>query len=286
MSSRVEHDEEISFQLLHAKEERASRARVPPARGAGTRARKIRTGRRGLVMVGSPTPPPGVIAIHMLRMCVFAQILPSGAQVRRPAAASHSLTFEELNSVCNFAEGTPLSVEYSSQLATFSGPGFGALNGGVSAHACALASGAYPPLGNHSFDGDGFLAFSTLHAFHGRTGKPVGPETVRFDIRMTNLRIALSGIDGHAAHIELWSGPSFSFNDHGEKLAAYTLSMTPELRTFDLVDANVRANVMRATPGLTRAHCCNMRHRAQCSGYLFRLRASYGDQLIRKDFRR
>ena len=160
------------------------------------------------------------------------------AQVRRPATVAHSLTFEDLSTTCDFAAGEPISTEYAARFATFSGPGFGALNGGVPAHACALSGGGFPPLGNASFSGSGFLAFSTLHAFHGSTGKPVSPETVRFDVRVTNLRMSFAGIDGHEALVELWSGPSLSYNDRGHLLASYRFPMTAELQAFDMVDEN------------------------------------------------
>jgi len=184
----------------------------------------------------------------ILSACVWLQLC--HAQVRRPATNGHSLTFEDLSSICDFAEGTPISDEYAARLATFSGPGFGSLNGGVPAHACALAAGTYPPLGNASFAGSGFLAFSTLHAFHGRTGKPVGPQTIRFDVRMTNLRVSFAGIDGHEALVELWSGSSLSYNDRGELLASFRLPMTAELQSFDLVDENVRLSVTSRAPRL------------------------------------
>ena len=92
------------------------------------------------------------------------------AQVRRPSLGSHNVNFEGLadgsaegtTRICDLSEGRPLSNEYAAKLAAFSGPGFGALNGGVPAHACSLWDGLIPPLGNHSFDGLGFLAFSTM----------------------------------------------------------------------------------------------------------------------------
>jgi hypothetical protein len=73
---------------------------------------------------------------------------PSLAQVRRPARASHYIDFEGLSSICDFADGTPISDQYAARLATFTGPGFGALNGGVPTHACTLSGGAFPPLNN------------------------------------------------------------------------------------------------------------------------------------------
>lgn len=168
---------------------------------------------------------------------VWLLALRCAAQVRRPASGSHSLTFEDMaTSVCDLAKGTPLGNEYAARLATFRGPGFGSLNGGVPARACLLADGDFPPLGNHSFEGNGFLAFSTLHVFHDQTGKPVGPETVNFDVRATNIRVALAGIDGHSAEIELWSGPANAYNDHGELLATSVVQMSPELQSFDMLD--------------------------------------------------
>ena len=171
------------------------------------------------------------------------------AQVRRPSLGSHNVNFEGLadgsaegtTRICDLSEGRPLSNEYAAKLAAFSGPGFGALNGGVPAHACSLWDGLIPPLGNHSFDGLGFLAFSTIAVFYGRTGKPIAPETIRFDVRVTNMRIAFAGIDNHDAVVELWSGAYTSYNDRGVLLRTYRLRMTENLQTFDLTDDNVRA---------------------------------------------
>ena len=170
------------------------------------------------------------------------------AQVRRPSLGSHNVNFEGLadgsaegtTRICDLSEGRPLSNEYAAKLAAFSGPGFGALNGGVAAHACSLWDGLIPPLGNHSFDGLGFLAFSTIAVFYGRTGKPIAPETIRFDVRVTNMRIAFAGIDNHDAVVELWSGAYTSYNDRGVLLRTYRLRMTENLQTFDLTDDNVR----------------------------------------------
>jgi hypothetical protein len=63
---------------------------------------------------------------------------------------------------------------------------------------------------------------------------------VRFDTRMTNIRVAFAGIDGHDAVVELWDGPASSYNDQGSLLHAYRLPMTEQLRIFELVDENVR----------------------------------------------
>ena len=183
-----------------------------------------------------------------LLVCLWAAVCE--AQVRRPATVGHSITFEDSSTVCDFAQGAPISTEYAARLATFSGPGFGSLNGGVIAHACALSSGQYPPLGNISFAGSGFLAFSTLHVFHNRAGKPVAPETVRFDVRVTNLRVSFSGIDNHEVQIQLWSGPALSYNDRGTLLASYRLPMTAELQAFDLIDDRVSCCHTR-TPALS-----------------------------------
>ena len=151
---------------------------------------------------------------------------------------AHLLTFEGLSTICDFADGVPLSDEYAARLAAFSGPGFGALNGGVPSHGCTIWDGAYPPLGNGSFSGLGFLGFSALHVFHERTGKPIAPETVRFDVRVTNLKLWAAGIDGHDLEVELWSGPARSYNDQGVLLKTYRFPMTHTLQGFDLVDEN------------------------------------------------
>lgn len=160
------------------------------------------------------------------------------APVRRPSQASLAIDFENLASSCNFAEGIPLTDEYSASGVSFSGPGFGALNGGVPLDVCALSSGAFPPLGNASVAGSGFLGFSTIHTFNGRTGKPIAPETVRFDVRTTNFVISLAGIDGHSVTVDMWSGPLNSFNDGGVLLHSVNLVMTHQLQSFDLVDEN------------------------------------------------
>ena len=122
------------------------------------------------------------------------------AQVRRPSLGSHNVNSEGLadgsaegtTRICDLSEGRPLSNEYAAKLAAFSGPGFGALNGGVPAHACSLWDGSIPPLGNHSFDGLGFLAFSTI---------AVSPKAVLIPIRRLPLqaqrmvrRVAASGV--------------------------------------------------------------------------------------------
>ena len=207
------------------------------------------------------------------------------AQVRRPSLGSHNVNFEGLadgsaegtTRICDLSEGRPLSNEYAAKLAAFSGPGFGALNGGVAAHACSLWDGLIPPLGNHSFDGLGFLAFSTIAVFYGRTGKPIAPETIRFDVRVTNMRIAFAGIDNHDAVVELWSGAYTSYNDRGVLLRTYRLRMTENLQTFDLTDDNVRvAYCITTNTLLWRLSLCKWR-----VSPLLTLSRSFGSSLAR-----
>lgn len=156
--------------------------------------------------------------------------------VRRPSVSTHTIDFEGESAACDFPEGTLVSQQYAAQLARFSGPGFGSLNGGVIAHRCALGGGAFPPLSNASLAGAGFLGFSTLHSLAGRAGKPISPETIRFDVRMTNLALWVAGIDGHAVRFELWSGPFDSFDDKGVLLHTIERVLTPELQRVDMVD--------------------------------------------------
>ena len=186
----------------------------------------------GQMLARVGTPRAALVALLICCGCARGQI------VRRPALASHAVDFEGLSSVCDFADGVPLSDEYAARSVAFSGPGFGGLNGGVAANWCTLGTGRYPPLGNHSFDGLGFLGFSALSAFNLQTGKPIAPETVRFDVRVTNIVASFAGIDGHYVTVELWSGPALSFNDKGELLKSLQLQMTPSLQAFTLADEN------------------------------------------------
>ena len=162
------------------------------------------------------------------------------AGVRRPARGSFSLSFDGLaDGVCQFTDGAPLTNEYAAANALFSGPGYGELNGGAVLGGCALSGGAFPPLGNQSFSGGGFLGFSTLHVFNAAAaGKPIAPETVRFAVRMTNVVASFAGIDGHTVTVTLWSGPSNSYNDAGSLLKTVTLPMTSSLQALELVDEN------------------------------------------------
>ena len=131
-----------------------------------------------------------------------------GASLKRPSSTEFSIDFEAADLPCDFAEGDVVRDQYASSMARFSGPGFGGLNGGVRVGGCAVGGGELPPLSNASFDGLGMLGFSTLHTLSdGRTGKPVSPETIRFDVRMTNIRLSLSGLDGHPVTIELCAPP-------------------------------------------------------------------------------
>ena len=115
-----------------------------------------------------------------------------------------AISFDQPNLPCDFALGDVVQEQYADKMVHFSGPGFGGLNGGVEIGGCTLGKGELPPLSNSSFAGQGFLGFSTLHMLSGgRTGKPVSPETLRFDVRMTNIRLSLAGLDGNAVTIEL-----------------------------------------------------------------------------------
>ena len=126
------------------------------------------------------------------------------ASLKRPASTQFTIDFDQPGLPCEFSEGEVLRTQYASKMVEFSGPGFGGLNGGVEVGGCAVGAGELPPLSNSSFAGVGMLGFSTLHTLSGgRTGKPVSPETLRFDVRMTNIRLGLSGLDGHAVTVEL-----------------------------------------------------------------------------------
>ena len=163
----------------------------------------------------------------------------SRAPVQRPSRVSHELGFETLTTNCDFAASDKvLQDEYATRGVFFSGPGFGALNGGVAMNKCAFSSGRFPPLSNRSVSGEGFLGFSTLHVFNDRTGKPIAPETVRFDVRVTNIALGVSGLDGHTLTVELWTGPSQTFDDAGELLQSYTIPLTEELVVHQLADEN------------------------------------------------
>jgi hypothetical protein len=184
-------------------------------------------------------PPTCVRADAM--WLVFYPLLPLGA-VRRPAILTHSIGFEGLTTNCDFAAAkAPIYDEYAERDVSFSGPGFGipiAPNGGVAMDGCALWDGAFPPLGNGSFDGRGFLGFSAAHSFHERTGKPIAPETLRFDARMTNIKASFAGLDGHPVNIEVWSGPGSSYNDGGELLETFSIPMSTTLSEVELADKN------------------------------------------------
>tara|TARA_B100000795_G_C22691862_1_gene395939 strand:+ start:31 stop:885 length:855 start_codon:yes stop_codon:yes gene_type:complete len=129
------------------------------------------------------------------------------ASLKRPSSSKFNIDFEADSDValpCDFSEGDVVKEQYASKMALFSGPGFGGLNGGVRTGGCAVGRGDLPPLSNASFTGLGLLGFSTLHMLSdGRTGKPVSPETVRFDVRMTNIRLGLAALDGNDIIVEL-----------------------------------------------------------------------------------
>lgn len=134
------------------------------------------------------------------------------ASLKRPASTEFHISFDEPNLPCDFAEGEVIQDQYWDKMVRFQGPGYGGLNGGVEVGRCTLSKGDLPPLSNESAAGLGFLGFSTLHMLSGgRTGKPVSPEVFRFDVRMTNIRIGLAGLDGNAIDIELCAPPSVPF---------------------------------------------------------------------------
>lgn len=164
------------------------------------------------------------------------------ASLKRPASSEFTIDFDDASLFteglpCDFALGNVVRDQYASMMARFSGPGFGGLNGGVAIGGCTLGTGELPPLSNLSFHGVGMLGFSTLHTLSGgRTGKPVSPETVRFDVRMTNIRIGLSGLDGHAVTIELYTGAFDSYDDPGELIRSYAIPVTESLAVHELID--------------------------------------------------
>tara|TARA_B110001452_G_scaffold99648_1_gene82618 strand:- start:980 stop:1876 length:897 start_codon:yes stop_codon:yes gene_type:complete len=164
------------------------------------------------------------------------------ASLKRPASSEFTIDFDDVTLFteglpCDFALGNVVRDQYASMMARFSGPGFGGLNGGVAIGGCTLGTGELPPLSNSSFHGVGMLGFSTLHTLSGgRTGKPVSPETVRFDVRMTNIRIGISGLDGHAVTIELYTGAFESYDDPGELIRSYAIPVTESLAVHELID--------------------------------------------------
>lgn len=139
---------------------------------------------------------------------------------------------------CDFDVAPVLRNEYTSDSVRFAGPGYGALNGGVIVRKCAFSTGQYAPLYNASVAGDRALGFSALHRLRFRAGKPIGPETIRFTARATNIALQLAGIDGHSARVDLWSGAAESYNDEGELLRSYSFVLSPALQRFELVDEN------------------------------------------------
>jgi hypothetical protein len=177
--------------------------------------------------------------LWLLAMGLFAAVCDASAVLRRPAGESYELDFEGLaKGRCDFSDSTPLSSEYAAAGASFSGPGFGNLNGGVALDACALSGGAFPPLGNNSVSGRGFVGFSTLHVFKEHAGKPISPETIRFDVKVTNIAMSFAGIDEHEVEVQLWSGPQESYDDGGVLLHTATMQMTSKLKSFNLVNEN------------------------------------------------
>ena len=126
------------------------------------------------------------------------------ASLKRPSSSKFTIGFEGDGLPCDISQGDVVKEQYASKMVFFSGPGFGGLNGGVRTGGCAVGRGDLPPLSNASFNGLGLLGFSTLHMLSGgRTGKPVSPQTVRFDVRMTNIRIGIAALDGNEITVEL-----------------------------------------------------------------------------------
>ncbi len=122
----------------------------------------------GWMRVAPPLSPSAAAALLLLLSS------PAAGVVFRPSVGDRNLIdFETLTGSCTFPDGVVVREEYTALSVRFSGPGFGSLNGGVAAGRCVLASGLYPPLGNHSLDGNVFLGFSALHRLAGRTGKPI-----------------------------------------------------------------------------------------------------------------
>jgi hypothetical protein len=164
------------------------------------------------------------------------------ASLKRPSSSKFNIDFEGDGDValpCDFSEGDVVKEQYASKMALFSGPGFGGLNGGVRTGGCAVGRGDLPPLSNKSFTGLGLLGFSTLHMLSdGRTGKPVSPETVRFDVRMTNIRIGLAALDGNSITVELWSGVHNDYADTGVIIQSFSFAATADLVVYELINVN------------------------------------------------
>lgn len=166
--------------------------------------------------------------------------------VRRPESQSHSITFEydeviglPSSAACDFDAGFLVTDEYqASRRVRFSGPGFGAFNGGVLIDGCTFDADDYPPLANASLIGSRTLGFSTLHLLDGTNGKPVAPESLRFDTAVTNLRLGLAGIDDKPVTVELYDGVFDSFEDQGTLLRRLVFPLTPEMRIYELVNDN------------------------------------------------
>ena len=148
----------------------------------------------------------GPLRRHLVLLAVSLGHI-KAASLKRPSSSKFNIDFEADGDVglpCDFSEGDVVKEQYASKMALFSGPGFGGLNGGVRTGGCAVGRGDLPPLSNASFKGLGLLGFSTLHMLSdGRTGKPVSPETVRFDVRMTNIRLGVAALDGNDITVEL-----------------------------------------------------------------------------------
>ena len=91
---------------------------------------------------------------------------------------------------------------------------------------------------NASLIGSRTLGFSTLHLLEGTNGKPVAPESLRFDTAVTNLRLGLAGIDDKPVTVELYDGVFDSFEDQGTLLRRLVFPLTPEMRIHELVNDN------------------------------------------------
>ena len=135
------------------------------------------------------------------------------------------------------ADGALLSNQFlGDKQVRFEGPGFGNPNGGVWLGGCSVADGDYPPLSNASVNGNGFMGFSTLHTLSGRVGKPVGPETIRFDAYMTNVaRLRRARRPPRRDRGVL--GAADSYDDLGELLLKESVPLSDGLVRHELVDS-------------------------------------------------
>ena len=176
----------------------------PPANPALRRlVRKAQTGAWRYMALGAKSRSNGSLRWRLV-LFVVALGRTHAASLKRPSSSKFTIGFEGDALPCDISQGDVVKEQYASKMVFFSGPGFGGLNGGVRTGGCAVGRGDLPPLSNASFNGLGLLGFSTLHMLSGgRTGKPVSPEMVRFDVRMTNIRIGIAALDGNEITVEL-----------------------------------------------------------------------------------